>query len=87
MQLVALRAVDPGRPLVAGAHLVDTGTAGYVTSACESPSLGESIGLGLLRRGRARYGERVRVFDNGAEWHAEVVAPGLYDSKGERLHA
>jgi sarcosine oxidase subunit alpha len=86
LQLVALRAVDAKRPLVAGAHLIDATTAGYVTSACHSPTLGASVGLGLLRRGRARLGERVAVFDDGVESRAEVVAPGIYDPKGSRLH-
>jgi sarcosine oxidase subunit alpha len=85
MQLVGLRAVDEKRPLIAGAHLVDETTAGYVTSACQSPTLGRSIGLGLLRRGRARIGERIRVFDNGIDCLAEVVAPTQYDPEGARL--
>ena len=87
MQLVGLRAVDARRPLVAGAHLVDETTVGYVTSACHSPTLGVSLGLGLLRRGRARYGEQLGVFDNGTESRAEVVPAAHYDPKGERLHA
>ena len=86
MQFIGLRAVDPAKPLVAGAHLVDATTAGYVTSACHSPTLGASVGLGLLRRGRSRTGERLRVFDNGVESLAEVVAPAHYDPEGARLH-
>jgi sarcosine oxidase subunit alpha len=86
MQLVGLRAVDPAQPLIAGAHLVDATTAGYVTSACHSPTLNASVGLGLLRRGRSRTGERVRVFDNGVESMAEVVVPVHYDPEGARLH-
>jgi sarcosine oxidase subunit alpha len=85
MQFIGLRAVDENRPLIAGAHLVDQTTAGYVTSACQSPTLGRSIGLGLLRRGRARIGERVRVFDDGTEGVAEVVPPTHYDAEGARL--
>lgn len=86
LQFVGLRALDAAKPLVAGAHLVNEGSIGYVTSACHSPSINDSIGLGLLRRGRTRMGERVRVFDNGIESAAEVVAPAHYDPEGARLH-
>ncbi len=86
LQFVGLRALDEATPLVAGAHLVDEGSAGYVTSACRSPSVNSSIGLGLLRRGRARIGEKVRVSDNGIESAAEVVAPVHYDPEGARFH-
>jgi sarcosine oxidase subunit alpha len=86
MQLVGLRALDETQPLVAGAHLVETGTVGYVTSACQSPTLGASIGLGLLRGGRARTGETVQVFDNGTRSSAKVVAPVHYDPEGIRIN-
>ena len=86
LQYVGLRALNRDRPLVAGAHLVDRGSAGYVTSACFSPSLDASIGLALLRGGRARYGEKIRVFDDGIESLTEVLAPGLYDPRGLRIH-
>ncbi|HZF15292.1 MAG TPA: 2Fe-2S iron-sulfur cluster-binding protein [Steroidobacteraceae bacterium] len=86
LQLVGLRALDAARPLVAGAHLAEQGSIGYVTSACRSPTLGTSIGLGLLKRGRARMGERLRVFDNGVESAAEVLSPMHYDPQGTRLH-
>lgn len=86
LHFVGLRALPGERPLVAGAHLIDGGSAGYVTSACFSPALDASIGLALLCRGRARHGERIKVFDNGVESAAEVVAPGLYDPTGLRMH-
>jgi sarcosine oxidase subunit alpha len=90
-QLVGLEPVNPGDALEAGAHLIQTIGArrrseGFVTSACHSPTLGKSIGLGLLERGFGRRGETVTVFDNGRAFTARVVAPVFYDPKGERLH-
>jgi sarcosine oxidase, subunit alpha len=76
---------------VAGAHLIaGTGQSrrseGFVTSACHSPVLGRTIGLGLLERGAARLGDSVTVFDQGRTIVARVVQPAFYDPNGERMH-
>ncbi len=93
LQLVGLRCAGPAAPFLPGAHLLDgvrvappVESAGYLTSACFSPTLGAHLGLGMLRRGRQRMGEIVTVFEGGATTKAEVVAPTHYDAKGERLH-
>ncbi len=93
LQLVGLRCTGPTAPFEAGALLVDAAQvkppvepAGYLTSACCSPTLGAHIGLGMLRRGRARLGETITIFENGATTRAEVVSPVHYDPIGERLH-
>jgi sarcosine oxidase subunit alpha len=91
-QLVGLEPLNPTDSLVPGAHLIQqAGTArrseGFVTSACRSPTLGRSIGLGLLERGFDRRGETVTVFDNGRSFKACVVDPVFYDPEGERLNA
>ncbi len=90
-QLVGLEPVSLTDSIVAGAHLIRyEGAArrseGFVTSACRSPTLGRSIGLGLLERGFSRRGETVTVFDNGRTFEARVVDPVFYDPKGDRLH-
>jgi len=83
LQLVGLRALDAARPLVAGAHLAEQGSIGYVTSACRSPTLGRrSVSASEARR--ARMGERLRVFDNGVESAAEVLSPMQLRSAGTR---
>ena len=88
--LVGLK-VAAGR-LNAGAHLLPEGASeslesdhGYVTSAAFSPTLGW-IGLGLLRDGRRRLGERIRVYDpvRAASTVAEVAAPAFFDPGGLR---
>jgi sarcosine oxidase subunit alpha len=90
-QLVGLEPVIASDRLIAGAHLVSNASGkrrseGFVTSACLSPTLGRSIGLGLLERGFARKGEVVTVFDAGREFGARVVEPAFYDPSGERMH-
>ncbi len=58
-----------------------------MTSVAYSPTLGHWIGLGLLKRGPERIGERVRAYDpvRGGDVLVEVCAPGFVDPDGERL--
>jgi sarcosine oxidase subunit alpha len=91
-QLVGLEPVKTTDSLIAGAHIVERSggrrrSAGFVTSACKSPTLERSIALALLEGGFARYGEIVSVSDSGREISARVVRPSFYDAGGERLHA
>ncbi len=92
-QLVGLRADSM---MSGGAHLFRLGFApvsdndeGHVTSACWSPTLSGWIALALLRDGRARIGERVRVVDHmrGLDLEAEVCALPFYDIDGGRMRA
>jgi sarcosine oxidase subunit alpha len=91
--LVGLKPRDGRSAIRAGAHLLSPGAAettdngeGYVTSACFSPTLGHPIALALLRRGPARIGETVRVYDalRGDGTLAEVCAPVFVDPEGGR---
>ncbi len=93
-QLVGLRPIQAGRPLTAGAHLFSRDAAalrendqGYVTSVCFSPTLGQSIGMGFLRNGRARRGEVIRFVDHlrHADMLVEVTDPVFFDPEGGRL--
>ncbi|MXQ07991.1 sarcosine oxidase subunit alpha family protein [Alphaproteobacteria bacterium GH1-50] len=87
-RLVGLRAVEPEDRIVAGAHLFgETGSEGYVTSAGFSPTLGGFIGLGFLRNGPERYGERLILKDRlrRIEAKVDVVAPGPFDPEGGRM--
>ncbi|MDE2305362.1 MAG: sarcosine oxidase subunit alpha family protein [Gammaproteobacteria bacterium] len=95
-RLVGLRALGREGRLRGGAHLFAAGAPleaahdqGYVSSAAYSPTLRSWIGLGFLKGGRARIGERVRVCDplRGEEHPAEVVDPVFVDPHGERVHA
>lgn len=92
-QLVGLKA---SAPISAGAHLFVPGTEvhretdqGYVTSICWSPTVGAWLGLGFLKDGRARLGEKVRLVDHlrGLDVICEVSHPMFHDPEGEKLRA
>jgi len=92
-QLVGLKAVQP---MTAGAHLFVPGDKvhretdqGYITSVCWSPVLGAHLALGLLKNGRARHGERIRVVDHlrKVDVVAEVTDPVFHDKEGAKLRA
>ena len=91
--IAGFRPVDHARRLHAGAHFVPLGkhpTAdddqGYMTSVAFSPVLGSWIGLGLISRGRERWGERVRAYDplRGQDVEVEIGNPVAYDPDGGR---
>ena len=93
--LVGFRPVDPSRRLRAGAHFLAIGAEpslaadeGYMTSVAFSPSLGHWIGLGLIRRGHERHGERVRAYDpvRGGDVEVEICNAAFVDPAGERMH-
>lgn len=92
-QLVGLMPAGEGE-LTAGAHLFALGAPtvrerdeGYVTSVCYSPTLETWLGLGFLKRGRARLGERLRMVDGLREIEMDCVAtePAAFDPDGERM--
>lgn len=94
MVLAGFKANDVDAELTAGAHFIGIGkeanTAndeGWMTSVCYSPALGCSIGLGFIRRGAERHGEKVRAADlvRGTDLEVEICSPHFIDPKGERL--
>ena len=92
LQWVGIAAEDPARVLPIGAHVIAdsttrSGSDGYVTSSCASEALGRSVAVGLVRAGRARMGEAIRVYSDGRTWPARIAAPVWYDPQGERMHA
>lgn len=91
-ELVGLRAVNGrlrvgGRIMAPGETAPPCATEGYVTSSCYSQTLGGHIGLALIRRGRSRKGETVRIADAGAVVEAEICAPTFYDPENRRLRS
>jgi sarcosine oxidase subunit alpha len=93
--LVGLRPVEKGERLRAGAHFIGLGKVaemasdeGYMTSVAYSPQLGHWIGLGLIRGGAARIGERVRAHDpvRDGDIVVEICSPVFVDREGVRLH-
>ena len=96
LRLVGFLPLDRGAQLTAGAHFIALGAAtvaaedqGYMTSVAHSPNLGHSIGLGLIRNGDQRLGEKVRAIDlvRDADVEVEIVSPHFIDPDGERLRA
>lgn len=94
LQFVGLEAVDSGQLLPVGGHAVSESvpsipaqSQGYVTAACLSPTLGRSIGLGIIKNGTSRMGETIHIFANGKTVAARITPPGHFDTKGEKLNA
>ena len=93
-RLVGLRPVGAVKQLSAGAHIFETGAAhvhandqGYVTSVCYSPDMGTMIGLGFVKNGPARMGERMIVRDHVRDLtvEVEICSPVFVDPEGGRL--
>ena len=94
--LVGLQPVDAPEPVVAGSHLFAEGEAqttetdqGWISSACFSPHVGSSIGLGFLARGATRQGE-ILVAANPVQNQSvrlRVVSPHFVDPQGGRVRA
>ncbi len=91
-QFVGLMTADPSEVIPTGAHAIeDLGSGssgprslGYVTSSYMSPTLGRSIALGLIERGRERQaaGETVAIYAMGRSLAAKIVAPDVPRSQG-----
>ncbi|MEQ9695405.1 sarcosine oxidase subunit alpha family protein [Shimia sp. SDUM112013] len=93
-QLVGIRPVGPVKQLTAGAHLFKMDAEptrindqGYLTSVGFSPDLGCHIGLGFLRNGRARHGEKMLMVDHLRDVVArvEICDPVFLDPEGGRV--
>ena len=96
--LVGVKPVRAGVRLTAGAHFLRLGAQpslandeGFVSSVAFSPTLGHWIGLGFLKGGPKRVGERVRAHDplTGGEVdvEVEVTNPVFHDPDGKRLRS
>lgn len=93
---VGIKPRDPDDKITAGGHLMLLGgpvdaahDQGYVTSAAFSPTLGSMIGLGFLKNGGAREGERMRLVSPVTDLTVEVdiVSAHFVDPEGERVRA
>ncbi|MEP5761775.1 MAG: 2Fe-2S iron-sulfur cluster-binding protein [Litoreibacter sp.] len=87
-QLVGLRPSGVVKWINAGALIIDPESGeieGHTTSAAYSPQFG-MIALALLKNGRARHDEQIRLRDDmrDVETPCEVCSPIFYDPKGER---
>ncbi len=93
-QLVGLLTDDPKEVLPEGAHLVEGAVSqtpvpmlGHVTSSYESPNLGRSIALAMIKGGRARMGQSLQApLANGKTVACTVTGPVFLDPEGTRLN-
>jgi len=94
-RLVGLKPVNIKQRLRGGAHLVEDKnnanletSLGWVTSVADSPAIGSWIGLGYLKNGHNRHGQRVTaVYPLKQESvEVEICNPVFYDPEGKRLH-
>ncbi len=92
---VGFKPVDPSQRLRAGAHFIGVGKPavmendeGYMTSVAYSPHLNHWMGLGLIKGGANRIGERVRAYDpvRNGDIVVEICSPVFIDPEGARLH-
>lgn len=90
-ELVGLLPVDPtcivpeGAPITPHGDLTDQ--EGFVSACVASVARNRSIALGLLRNGRARFGETVHARAHGKIIPLEVVAPVFHDADRSRVKA
>lgn len=93
-RMIGLRPVGVVKQLTAGAHIFNAGDdhvhrndQGYVTSVCYSPDVGTMIGLGFVKNGPERIGERMVMRDHVRDLTAEVeiCSPLFVDPEGGRL--
>ncbi len=93
-QLVGLLTGDPKEVLPEGAHLVEGAVGqppvpmlGHVTSSYESPNLGRSIALAMIKGGRDRMGQSLQApLADGRTIACTVTGPVFLDPEGTRLN-
>ena len=92
--MVGLKTVDPNAKIGGGAHFVEHGAEptmendlGWVASVAWSPELKNYIGIGFLKGGADRKGDRLRAWDGvrGTDIEVEICSPHMVDPEGERL--
>lgn len=90
LQFTGIALQDEFATTVSGAHVLTEdgkGSAGYVTAACFSPTLGRTVALGIVAGARVRLGATVSVYYESRAQPARLVAPCQVDPEGARLQA
>lgn len=95
LRLMGFIPVDHSHHLTAGAHFFDSeaeinldNDLGWMSSVAYSPNLGHFIGLGFIKFGEERLGDKLVAVDavRGNFCDVEIVSPNFIDPEGERLH-
>ncbi|MBL8981826.1 MAG: ferredoxin, partial [Gemmatimonadetes bacterium] len=90
LQLVGIAPWDPevvipeGAAITRRVHAPPMALEGHVTSSRWSETLGRSLGMALLKSGRARHGETLYVPLDGGVAAVSIVDPVHYDPRGAR---
>jgi sarcosine oxidase subunit alpha len=96
LNLVGIKPLDAGDKVTAGGHLMNADgpvdakhDQGYVTSAAFSPSLDSMIGLGFVKNGAERMGEKMRLVSpvTNLNVDVEIVSAHFVDPDGGRQRA
>lgn len=89
LKQVKLSASNPGDSIVQGGQIVASlnseESLGRVTSACMSPTLNKSIGIGLIKDGFDRIGDEVYVVSDDSTAPVVISNEAPYDPQGERV--
>ena len=94
LKLVGFIPTNKKQQLVAGSHFIEKGQIanlendqGWMSSVAFSPMLNHSIGLGYIKRGNQRYGEKVNAVNplKNEITEVEIHSPHFYDPEGELL--
>lgn len=93
IRLVGFIPVDKAKEFYAGSHFISRGKdknllndEGWMTSVAYSPTMGHTIGLGFIKNGLTRIGERVDAVDplRGKNTEVKICSPHFYDPDGSR---
>ena len=94
LKLVGFAPTNKMQTLVAGSHFIPKGKPaklendeGWMSSVAFSPMLNKSIGLGFIKAGDQRYGEKVDSVNplNKEVIEVEITSPHFFDPEGDRL--
>ena len=96
LKMIGIKPIDGNDKVTAGGHLMNKDgpidaahDQGYVTSAAFSPSLNSMIGLGFLKNGDERLGEKMRLVSPVTDLNVdvEIVSAHFIDPEGGRQRA
>ena len=96
LKMIGIKPIDGNDKVTAGGHLMNKDgpvdaahDQGYVTSAAYSPSLNSMIGLGFLKNGDERLGEKMRLVSpvTDLDVDVEIVSAHFIDPEGGRQRA
>ncbi len=93
LEMVGILPVESTATVAIGGHFVsspefiaDGDSQGYISSMTYSPVKKSNIGLGFLKNGRSRIGEKLYIADpiRNNHYQVEIVSSVFYDKEGEK---